>query len=179
MPPKNTCAPLTFLSSVRVGVYTGVSTTSCPLASSSAASALSRRQLPQYIVPAPPVNERILIRYSLRSYLGRLERARAEQKVDDVAFVRLEPVELNRRNRTEIQPVDVHGIHEAPPKVRVIGDRAADKRRADRVDHPILRALDDGCERKHVFLARNRGVRGRAVHDRGQQELGAPILDHP
>src|SRR3954454_16119164 len=63
MPPKNTCAPLTFLSSVRVGVYTGVSTTSCPLASSSAASALSRRQVPQYIVPAPPVNDRIRIDY--------------------------------------------------------------------------------------------------------------------
>src|SRR3954471_20533852 len=61
MPPKNTCAPLTLRSSVRVGVYTGVSTTSCPFASSSAASALSRRRVPQYIVPAPPVNDRIRI----------------------------------------------------------------------------------------------------------------------
>src|SRR3954471_3151016 len=62
-------------------------------------------------------------------HLRRLERARAEQKIDDVAFVRLEPVELNRRDRTEVQPVDVHGIDEPAPKVRVIGDRAADKRR--------------------------------------------------
>src|SRR4051812_25578075 len=64
-------------------------------------------------------------------HLRRLERARAEQKIDDVAFVRLEPVELNRRDRTEVQPVDVHGIDEPTPKVRVIGDRAADKRRSD------------------------------------------------
>src|SRR5829696_4264415 len=35
--------------------------TSWPRDNISAASALSRRQLPQYIVPAPPVNERILM----------------------------------------------------------------------------------------------------------------------
>src|SRR3954465_9386549 len=35
--------------------------TSWPRDSISAASALSRRQLPQYIVPAPPVNDRILM----------------------------------------------------------------------------------------------------------------------
>ena len=39
-----------------------LSTTSCPRASSSAASALSRRQLPQYMLPAPPVSDRILTR---------------------------------------------------------------------------------------------------------------------
>ena len=60
MPPKTTWCWLTLRSSVRVGVYTGVSTTSCPRAMSADASALSRRQLPQYICPAPPVNDRIL-----------------------------------------------------------------------------------------------------------------------
>src|SRR5215212_1533164 len=35
--------------------------TSWPRDNISAASALSRRQLPQYIVPAPPVNDRILM----------------------------------------------------------------------------------------------------------------------
>ena len=60
MPPNTTWCWLTLRSSVRVGVYTGVSTTSCPRAMSADASALSRRQLPQYIGPAPPVNDRIL-----------------------------------------------------------------------------------------------------------------------
>src|SRR5229473_1967256 len=39
-----------------------------------------------------------------------LKRARAEQKLDDVAFVRLEPVELDGRNRTEIQSIDVNRV---------------------------------------------------------------------
>src|ERR1041384_3492101 len=52
---------LTFSSSVRVGVSIGTSRTSCPCLSSSAASALSRRQLPQYIPAAPAVIDRILI----------------------------------------------------------------------------------------------------------------------
>ena len=85
--------------------------TSWPRARSSAASALSRRQLPQYIAPAPPVNERIRMRVS-GSALRRLERPRAEQEIDDVAFVRLQPVELDGRHRTEVEPVDVHRVDE-------------------------------------------------------------------
>jgi hypothetical protein len=48
-----------FGSSVSVGVYTGSRVTSCPRAMSSAASALSRRQLPQNMSPAPAVMLRI------------------------------------------------------------------------------------------------------------------------
>jgi len=63
MPPKNTGRPaLTFGSSVTVGVYTGNSVTSCPRAISSAASALSRRQLPQNMSAAPAVMERMFMR---------------------------------------------------------------------------------------------------------------------
>jgi len=40
------------------------------------------------------------------------KRPRAEEKVDDVAFVRLEPVELDGRNRTEIEAVDMHRVNE-------------------------------------------------------------------
>src|SRR5438552_2376965 len=63
MPPKSTRRRLTFGSSVRVGVYTGTSVTSWPRAISSVASALSRKQLPQYIPAAPAVIERILTRH--------------------------------------------------------------------------------------------------------------------
>ena len=47
----------------------------------------------------------------------RLERARAEQEVDDVAFVRLEPVELNRRHGAEVQAIDVHRVDQLPPEL--------------------------------------------------------------
>src|ERR1035438_7432401 len=43
--------------------------TSCPCRLSSAASALSRRQLPQYILAAPAVNARIFIRLLLTGFL--------------------------------------------------------------------------------------------------------------
>src|SRR6202043_2340713 len=106
MPPNSTFERLTLGSSVRSGVYSGSSVTSWPRATSSAASALSRRQLPQYMPPAPAVMERIFMYRltnhdfqlsALSSQLSalsfqrlqrrRLERARAEQELDDVAFV--------------------------------------------------------------------------------------------
>src|SRR4051812_26107475 len=54
--------------------------------------------------------------------LRRLEGTRAEQEIDDVAFVGLEPVELNRRNRTEVEAIDMDRVDQAPAEVRVIGD---------------------------------------------------------
>src|SRR6187397_624277 len=62
MPPNNTRPPaLTLGSSVRTGVYIGTSDTSCPRAINSAASPLSRKQLPQYIPAAPAVIDRIFM----------------------------------------------------------------------------------------------------------------------
>src|SRR5258708_23358290 len=66
MPPNSTVERLTLGSSVRSGVYSGSNVTSWPRATSSAASALSRRQLPQYMPPAPAVMERIFM-YQLTS----------------------------------------------------------------------------------------------------------------
>ena len=43
--------------------------------------------------------------------LGRdLEGPGAEQEIDDVAFVRLQPIELDRGNRADVQAVDVRGV---------------------------------------------------------------------
>src|SRR5262245_45133718 len=107
MPPNRTFGRVTLGSSVRSGVYSGISVTSWPLAISSVASALSWRQLPQYIPPAPAVMERIFIDGRPPPLYRRgLERAGAEQEIDDVALVRLQPVELNRRHRSEIQSID-------------------------------------------------------------------------
>ena len=54
---------------------------------------------------------------------GGLERPGAEQELDDVAFVRLEPVELNRRHRTEVQAIDVHRVDQRAAQLRLAGDR--------------------------------------------------------
>ena len=42
----------------------------------------------------------------------RLERSRPEQELDDVALVRLTPVELRRRHRAQVQAIDVHGVEQ-------------------------------------------------------------------
>jgi hypothetical protein len=46
----------------------------------------------------------------------------SEQEVDDVSFVRLEPVELDRLDFTDIQSIDVGGIEELSSECLVIGD---------------------------------------------------------
>src|SRR5713101_5983981 len=186
MPPNSTVERLTSGSSVRSGVYSGSNVTSWPRATSSAASALSRRQLPQYMPPAPAVMERIFMRRETlpgrtrepRAPLQRrpLKRARAEQKFDDVAFVRLEPVELDGRNRTEIQSIDVNRVDQRATELGPARDRAAHECRPDLLEHLRFRAVHDRDEREHVFLLRDRGLRRVAVDDRRQQIFGARFL---
>ncbi len=48
-----------------------------------------------------------------------LVRARPEEEVDDAALVRLEPVELDGGDRTDVQPVDVDGVEKPPLELRV------------------------------------------------------------
>ena len=58
----------------------------------------------------------------------------------------------------------------------LVGERRAHERRADRVDHLRLGTLDDGHEREHELLLRDRGVRTVGVHDRRQQVVGASVF---
>src|SRR5438477_1470997 len=80
MPPQNTFCSLTFVSSVSVGVYIGRRVMSWPWLLISAASALSRIQLPQYIGPAPAVNAMIFIG-CLHQYSGYREVLHAGESV--------------------------------------------------------------------------------------------------
>ena len=64
-------------------------------------------------VQGPPENPVLGGLRILSLQLRGLERAGAEQEVDDVAFVRLKPVQLDRRDRPDIQPIDVDGVDEA------------------------------------------------------------------
>src|SRR5579864_4799032 len=96
----------------------------------------------------------------------RLKRARPEQELDDVAFVRLEPVELNGRDRTEIQSIDVNRIHQRAPEFGPARDRTTDQRWPDLLEHLRLRAVHDRDEPEHVLLLRDGRLRRVAVDDR-------------
>src|SRR5439155_10637192 len=89
----------------------------------------------------------------------------------------LQPVQLDRRHGTEIQAVDVNGVEETPPELRVARDGAAYQRGPDRLQHLRLGALYDRREGKHVFFLRDRGVWRVAVDDGRQQVVGSPLLD--
>src|SRR5688572_262564 len=76
-----------------------------------------------------------------------LKRACAKEKLDDVAFVRLPPVELSRRHRTEIETIDVHRIEQAAPEGVVAGDGGRHQGRPNRFEHPGLGTIHYGDER--------------------------------
>src|SRR4030095_4839246 len=68
--------------------------------------------------------------------LGRcLEGAGAEQEIDNVALMWLEPVQLDGRDRPDVQAIDVRGLEQLLAPHRVVSDRAAYQRLADFLDH--------------------------------------------
>ena len=69
----------------------------------------------------PIAEELNLNRYSFKP---RLKRSGPEQKLDNVPFVRLQPIELNRRHRSQIQSIDVSSVHKLALELLIIGDRA-------------------------------------------------------
>ena len=105
------------------------------------------------------------------SELRGLERARAEQEVDEVAFVRLQPVQADRRDRPDVQAVDVRGVESAGAGASgVVGDRRADQRRPDRLQHLVLRALRPPSTNGNMYsFLRRGGVRRVAVHTVGSR----------
>ena len=82
----------------------------------------------------------------------RLKRARAEQELDDVAFVRLQPVEPDGGDRRRCSAGRcVCASISWRWNCASFGDGAAHQRGADLLQHLLLRALDDAGEREHVF----------------------------
>ena len=128
-----------------------------------AASALSRKQLPQYIPAAPAVIDRIFMTSpsrvdASRHRCGAVWNARARnRKSTMLPSCGCSQFSCDRRHRPEVQPVDVRRRRSAragTSRCTVIA--RADQRRADRLEHLRLRALDHGDEREHVFLLGDR-----------------------
>ena len=67
---------------------------------------MSRRQLPQYIAPAPPVKDRILTRRRRQLTSAAAETTPRVEVLEQVAFVRLIPADLVRLDGAEVQPID-------------------------------------------------------------------------
>lgn len=57
-----------------------------------------------------------------------LEGSVPKQEVDDVAFVRLQPVQGTGWNRADVESVDVASIHQLCDPLVVVSDRGADQR---------------------------------------------------
>ena len=106
-----------------------------------------------------------------------LEGSISKQEVDDVSFVRLQPVQSARRDGPNIQSVDVACVHKFTHPLFVIGDCRADQRRADLAQYLVLWTLHDGDEWKHVFCVRHRVVAVADVQDRRTKIVTAFMLD--
>ena len=108
----------------------------------------------------------------------RLKRARAEQELDDVAFVRLQPVELRRRHRAEVQPIDVHRVEQLPrgtPRCTVIAVHTSVGPIASSIfasGHSTT--VTNGNMYSFFAIAASGDV---AVDDGRQQVVGAALLD--
>ena len=74
-----------------------------------------------------------------------------KEKFDDIAFVRLQPIELDGRDRADVQAVDLGRIDQLALPLLISGDRAADQGGPDLLKHLLLRAADDANEGEHVL----------------------------
>ena len=103
----------------------------------------------------------------MRRWRAVLESAGAEQEIDDVALVRLQPVERDRLHRSDVEPIDVGGIEQRLRELGVLCDAAANQRLVNLFDHLILWAIDNRHKGEHVFGVRHFKIGTGAVQDGG------------
>ena len=80
-----------------------------------------------------------------------LERSGPEEKFHNVPFVRLQPIELDRRDRPKVKTIDVCRVYESALKTLVARDGGPHKSRSDPIQHLVLRAADHAHEGEHEF----------------------------
>ena len=78
--------------------------------------------------------------------IGDLIGPRAEQKIDDVPFVRLQPIQSVGRDRTDVDSINLDASTGRGDERGVGGDDGPHKRRTDSAEHLRLRAFDDTDE---------------------------------
>src|SRR5439155_26813388 len=110
-------------------------------------------------------------------FIPNLKSPSAEQEVYDVPFMRLKPVKLNRRERSDVEAIDVRSVDQSALKLLVFGDGGANEGGTNRIEHFFLRALHDGHEREHVLLLGDGGL-GRVAEDHSRPQVVAAFLLH-
>src|ERR1700691_5183762 len=129
---------------------------SCPWLFSSAASALSRMQLAQYICAAPAVKARIFIGPSY----GALKRPAGVEMIEQVAFVRLVPTDALRGNRAQVQAAHIGGSQQRRDQLAIVRDSGYHHARAKGAGDGVLVHRHYAGERKEEFAV-GQGMRGR------------------
>src|SRR5262245_6128077 len=94
-------------------------------------------------MPIPLLNRHLL--------QPRLKRSWPKEEFHDVSFVRLQPIQLDRRYGPQIQAIDVRRVYELALEGLVIRNGGADERRSNSLQHLVLRAAHHAHEWKHEF----------------------------
>ncbi len=94
-----------------------------------------------------------------------LKRPWAEEKLDDVALMRLQPVQFEGGEGADIQTVDVRCIDQLSLPLLILSNSAADQRRTNLLEHLFLGATDDAHEGEHEL-----GI--------GKCEIGRVAVNH-
>src|SRR5688572_1091310 len=84
--------------------------------------------------------------------------------LEEIAFVRLIPPDLRRRQRSEVQAIDVRRRDEPRPECRIVRNAADDQRRAKAVRQIRRLHLDDAREWKQELAIRQRMIGVAANH---------------
>src|SRR5262245_50339113 len=110
---------------------------------------------------------------------SRLEGSGPEEKFHDVSFVRLQPIELDRRDGPQVQAVDVRRVYELALEALVVRNGGADERCSDSLQHLVLRAAHHAHEWKHEFSIGQRTIGRVAMDDHGPQVTASLFFHQP
>src|SRR5258708_7323099 len=83
--------------------------------------------------------------------IRRLKRPGAEEEIDDVSLVRLQPVQLDGGDRADVQTINVGRTYQLALPRLVVGNRGTDQGLADLLEHLLLRTLHHRHVGEHVF----------------------------
>src|SRR5664279_1401939 len=81
----------------------------------------------------------------------RLKCAGTKEEFDDIAFVRLQPIELDGWDRADVQAVNLGRVDQLTLPLFVTCDRTADQGGPDLIEHLFLRAADYADEGEHIL----------------------------
>ena len=108
-----------------------------------------------------------------------MEGAVAEEEVDDVAFVGLQPVEGDGFYGADVQTVDVGRVDQVAGPFGVGCEGRANERGADFLKHVCLRAFHHGGEGEHVLRLGNLRRGTGAMDDGRPQIIAAFVFNEP